>query len=148
LISTKGELAKLLQETPGELDNLVARLHRFYRVKTEPKRDGGYRTFYIPQGKLRLVQDKIKEHVLGYARFPEYLHGGIKGRSIYTNARKHRRKGAVLALDVKHFFPNIRPSRVMDVFERLGYAGEAAKILTRLQPTSTSFLRVLRRAQQ
>jgi hypothetical protein len=46
--------------------------------------------------------------------------------------RNHARKEAVLALDIRNFFPNIRPERVTKVFERLGYPGEAAKILTRL----------------
>jgi retron-type reverse transcriptase len=132
LISTKAELARILDEAPGEIDNLLARLDRFYRIKTEPKRSGGYRTFYVPHGRLRQIQDKIKERVLKAAVFPAYLHGGIKKKSSYTNVSKHIRKGAVLALDVKGFFPNIRPDRVMGVFERLGYVAEAAKILTRL----------------
>ena len=132
LISTKAELAEILDIAPGDIDNLVARLDRFYRIKTEPKRNGGYRTFYVPQGRLRQIQDKIKERVLRCAVFPEYLHGGIKRKSTYTNVRKHVRKGAVLALDVKGFFPNVRPERVMGVFERLGYVDEAARILTRL----------------
>jgi retron-type reverse transcriptase len=132
LISTKAELAELLDVAPGQIDNLIARLDRFYRTKTEPKRSGGIRTFYVPHGKLREIQDKIKERVLGPAAFPEYLHGGIKGKSTYTNVRDHIRKGAVLALDVKNFFPSVRPDRVMRVFERLGYVGEAARILTRL----------------
>ena len=132
LISTKAELAGILDVAPGEIDNLLARLDRFYRIKTEPKRSGGYRTFYVPQGRLRQIQDKIKERVLRCAVFPEYLHGGIKRKSTYTNVSKHVRKGAVLALDVKGFFPNVRPERVMGVFQRLGYIDEAARILTRL----------------
>ena len=145
MISTKAELAEILEVSSGEIDNLIARLDRFYRIKSEPKRSGGFRTFYVPQGSLRLVQDRILQRVLKCADFPEYLHGGIKKKSTYTNVRKHVRKPAVLALDVKGFFPNVRPERVMGVFERLGYVDEAARILTRL---STSFLKVPRRAQQ
>lgn len=77
-ISTKAELARILDVAPGEIDNLFARLDRFYRTKAEPKRSGGYRTFYVPQGKLRQIQDKIKERVLRCAVFPEYLHRGEK----------------------------------------------------------------------
>jgi len=132
LISTKVELAGILDVAPGEIDNLLARLDRFYRIKTEPKRSGGYRTFYVPQGRLRQIQDKVKERVLRHAVFPEYLHGGIKRKSTYTNVSKHVGKDAVLALDVKGFFPSIRPARVMGVFERLGYVDQAARILTRL----------------
>lgn len=132
MISTKAELAKILHVTPGEIDNLIARIHKFYRIKSEPKPNGGQRIFHIPQGRLRLIQDTIKDHVLRGARFPEYLHGGIKDKSVGTNARNHSHKSAVLALDIRHFFPSITPNRVVGVFERLGYAGEAARILTRL----------------
>lgn len=132
LVSTKAELAGILGVAPGEIDNILSRIDRFYRIKTEPKRSGGYRTFYVPQGRLRQIQDKIKERVLKRAVFPEYLHGGIKRKSTYTNVSKHVRKEAVLALDVRGFFPNVRPDRVMGVFERLGYVDEAARILTRL----------------
>ncbi|MGH9546831.1 MAG: reverse transcriptase family protein [Terriglobales bacterium] len=132
LISTKAELAGILEVKSGEIDNLIGRLDKFYRVKSEPKRSGGFRTFYVPQGRLRQVQDKILERVLKCADFPEYLHGGIKKKSTYTNVRKHIRKPAVLVLDVKGFFPNVRPDRVTGVFERLGYVDEAARILTRL----------------
>jgi retron-type reverse transcriptase len=81
---------------------------------------------------LRQLQDKIKDRILNAATFPKHLHGGIKKRSALTNVRGHSRKEAVLALDIRNFFPNIRPERVLKVFERLGFFGEAARILTRL----------------
>jgi retron-type reverse transcriptase len=132
LISSKLELAQVLRVTPGEIDTVISRLSRFYRFRSEPKPNGGKRTFYIPHGKLRQIQDRIKNNILSHARFPAYVHGGIKGKSVFTNARSHSRKEAVLALDIKQFFPTIRPLRVLKVFERLGYSGEAARILTRL----------------
>src|SRR5882672_5106634 len=121
MISSQLELAEILQTSSRELDNLIARLDKFYRFKSEPKPNGGLRIFYIPQGRLRQIQDKIKDCILNAARFPKYLHGGIKGKSVFTNVHDHRHKEAVLALDAKGFFPNIRPDRVMMVFERLGY---------------------------
>lgn len=132
MVSTKSEVAKLLDVAPGELDYVISRLPRFYKLKSEPKPNGGQRTFYVPRGRLRQIQDKIKDRILIAARFPQYLHGGVKKRSALTNVRHHGRKEAVLALDIKSFFPSIRPERVMKVFERLGYSGEAAKALTRL----------------
>jgi RNA-directed DNA polymerase len=132
MICTKSELSQLLQVASGEIDYLIGALPRFYRFKSEAKPNGGQRVFYIPQGRLRKIQDKIRERILSQARFSQYLHGGIKGKSALTNVRKHRNKEAVLTLDIKGFFPSIRPSRVLGVFERLGYYGEAAQILTRL----------------
>lgn len=132
MISTKSELAALLEVSPGRLDNVIARLPHFYRSKSEPKPNGGQRVFYVPQGQLRLIQDRIKERILDKASFPGYLYGGIKRRSAAKNAHQHRGKEAVLALDIKGFFPSIRHERVFAVFERLGYIEEAAGILTRL----------------
>ena len=132
IISTKAGLAALLEVTPGDIDNVIARLPKFYTKKTEPKPNGGQRVFYVPHGRLRAFQDKIKTHILDKARFAAYLYGGIKRKSAIKNARNHSGKEAVLALDIKSFFPSIRPERVLAVFERLGYIGEAGRILTRL----------------
>jgi RNA-directed DNA polymerase len=131
MICTKAELSELLQVALADIDYLIGALPRFYRSKSESK-PHGQRVFYIPQGRLRKIQDKIRERILSQARFSPDLHGGIKGRSALTNVRSHRNKEAVLALDIKDFFPSIRPNRVLAVFERLGYDGEAARILTRL----------------
>jgi RNA-directed DNA polymerase len=132
VISTKLEVAKILAVAPGEIDYVMSRLPRFYEFRSEPKPNGGERIFFIPRGKLRRIQDKIKTQILDGATFPKYLHGGIKKRSALTNVSGHERREAVLALDVKNFFPSIRPERVTRVFERLGYSGEAARVLTRL----------------
>jgi RNA-directed DNA polymerase len=132
MVGTKSELTRILDIPAGQIDYLIANLPRFYKFRSEPKPNGGERIFFIPRGRLRKTQDKIKDRILSAAKFATYLHGGIKKRSALTNVRNHERKQAVLALDIKSFFPHIRPERVMKVFERLGYSGEAAKILTRL----------------
>jgi RNA-directed DNA polymerase len=132
MVGTKAEVAKLLDVTPGEIDYLTSNLDRFYEFRREPKPNGGYRVFYIPRGRLRKVQDKIKDRILSAAKFPRYLHGGIKKKSALTNVRNHSGKEAVLALDIRNFFPSVRPERVVRVFERLGYSTEVARILTRL----------------
>jgi len=132
MVSTKSELASVLETTPGEIDYVISRLDRFYRFRSEPKPNGGERVFYVPHGRLRKVQDKIKNRILVAVTFPPYLHGGIKKRSALTNVRGHARKQAVLALDIRNFYPSIRPERVTKALERLGYVGEAARILTRL----------------
>ena len=132
MVSTKSEVAALLDVSLGEIDYLISNLSRFYNSRSEPKPNGGERIFYIPRGRLRKIQDKIKDRILSAARFPKYLHGGIKKRSALTNVREHTRKEAVLALDIKSFFPSVRPARVIKVFETLGYSGQAARVLTRL----------------
>lgn len=104
MITSKSELGSLLQFSVKDIDNIVARIDCYYRVKSEAKPNGGVRIFYIPQGRLRQIQDKIKDNILCAARFPNYLHGGVKGKSVFTNVRNHCGKEAVLALDIKRFF--------------------------------------------
>lgn len=132
MIETKSELARLLDFSAGETDYIIANLPRFYTTRSEPKPNGGERIFYVPRGRLRQIQDRIRDRILSVVKFPPYLHGGIKKRSALTNVRDHTQRQAVLALDIKNFYPSIRPERVRRVFERLGYSGRAAKILTRL----------------
>lgn len=57
------------------------------------------------------------------------IHGGIRSRSIVSNAEAHVRKPVVFAMDVKDCFPSIGPDRVLRVFKGLGFEDEAAELL-------------------
>jgi hypothetical protein len=155
-ISTRQDLARLLHVAPQEIDNLLARIDRFYRPKPIPKANGGMRILYIPLGRLRLAQDKIREHVFGILPIAKQLHGGVIGRSYITNAREHCGKDVLLKTDIKDYFPNIRPEKVITLYESFGFSGETSKILAMLttykhqlpqgSPTSTAIANfVLRR---
>jgi hypothetical protein len=76
MVSTKSELASVLETTPGEIDYVISRLDRFYRFRSEPKPNGGERVFYVPHGRLRKVQDKIKNRILVRLPSPLTFTGG------------------------------------------------------------------------
>ena len=85
-----------------------------------------------PLGQLRVLQQRLK-HLLAEIQLPEYMHGGVKGRSALTNARLHVGKAAVLNFDIKQFFPSVKPRYVYQMFyEQLRFPANVAHWLTKL----------------
>lgn len=128
-IHDKGQLARLLAVSPQEIDYVLRSPSRYYRPKRIPKRDGSIRELTVPCGKLKLLQRKIKLHILDEFPFLDCVHGGVKRRSIISNASPHIGKPAVFSVDIKDFFPHVTPQRVCQIFEGLGFGSECAKIL-------------------
>ena len=129
-ISEKPELAKLLAVSPGEIDYVLSRLPYYYRPRPFPKAAGGFRTLLVPQGKLKLLQQKIKAHILDKFPLLPCVHGGVNRRSIISNAQPHVARAVVFSLDIKDFFPHVGPDRVGRIFAGLGFRDHAAQILT------------------
>jgi RNA-directed DNA polymerase len=130
-ICDKAQLARLLAVAPQEIDHVLGRIDRFYRPIKLAKRDGGCRNLLVPCGKLRLLQDKVKSHILDQFVWLDCVHGGIKGRSVLSNALPHVQKQVVFTLDIKDFFPHVTPDRVFRIFCGLGFGEEPAGILTK-----------------
>jgi RNA-directed DNA polymerase len=129
-ISTKKDLAKLLKCKPHEIDYIGSRLPHYYRPKSQPKADGKIRKLYVPHGKLKEIQRQIKAAILDRVKWASAIHGGVRHRSILSNASMHTRKPVVYALDVKDCFPSIGRDRVLRVFRGLGFENDAAELLT------------------
>lgn len=85
-----------------------------------------------PLGVLRRVQDRIKGIYLDKHTFPEHVHGGVKGRSNITNARRHLGLNHHFLTDIHRFFPSVRHREVYGFFVGEGFAPDAARLLTRL----------------
>src|SRR5258708_17836620 len=94
-IRTKAELAKLLLVGPYEIDWVIEKRRHYYRPVKLPKTDGCYRTLNVLCGPLKLLQQKIKRHILDPVGLSDCVHGGVLGRSVVTNARPHIRKRVV-----------------------------------------------------
>jgi len=103
-----------------------------YQPMQRSKADGTKRTLDVPTGPLKLLQQKIKGHVLDATGVLECVHGGVKKRSVITNALPHVGKDVVFALAIQGFFPSISSSAVRAVFRALGFGEEAAALLTRV----------------
>ena len=131
-LSSKVELSSLLGVPPGDLGYVVSRMDRFYVHDERPKPNGGTRVLLKPRGRLIKIQSQIKRRILDGVPPLPFVHGGIRRRSILTNAAPHVGREVVLALDIKDCFPNISPQKILGVFNELGITGEAAGILVKL----------------
>jgi len=131
-ISTTAELARHLNVTPGEINHLVSRLNRQYRRRSRAKPDGTRRVLFVPSDKLKLLQRKIYDHILSKVPLLPCVKGGVSGSSPIRNAAMHTNKAVVFKLDIAQCFPSIRPTRVLAIFQSLGFGPEAAGLLTKL----------------
>lgn len=131
-VSTVDELSKLLAVTPFDIHEVLSKRALFYRLRRVPKSKskGTFRMLQVPEGPLKLLQQKVKIHILDQFRPLGCVHGGVMGRSVMTNARPHVGKAIVFALDIKDFFPSVRPQSVTAIFEALGFHTYIAELLT------------------
>lgn len=100
------------------------------RSRKNPKT---FRVITPPRDELKRIQKRIKQRI--FDRFPlsSSSHGGVSGRSVDSNARVHLGKEWVVTVDIKGFFPSIRPAVVCRCFVReLGFGRDVARLLTRL----------------
>lgn len=125
-------LSQLLEVSPGKLFHLASRVDHYYRNTAIPKPDGSLRQLRIPMGNLKLIQQKIKEAILGHVPLPAWVHGGARRKSPKSNAATHVGRPLVYTIDVKSFFPSVTPPQVRAVFRRLGFGDQPSNILTRL----------------
>jgi RNA-directed DNA polymerase len=129
VIGDKTQLAKLLAVAPQEIDYVLRNLQRYYRPSKIRKRDGSFRKLLAPQGKLKVLQSKIKSHILDQVPLFECVHGGVRRRSIVSNALPHIHKQVVFSVDLKDFFPHVTPDRVYRIFRALGFGEDCALLL-------------------
>ncbi len=124
--TTLGELAHLLHFQPQALSYVLYKLPPAAKYTTFqiPKRTGGVRVISAPTPHLKalqrsvtaLLQDCWHEICLAKNRKDLLAHGFKRGRSIVTNARKHRNRKYVFNADLKDFFPSINFGRVRGYF--------------------------------
>jgi RNA-directed DNA polymerase len=128
-IGSTEELAKMLLVHPLELTEVSFNRGKLYRSHRIRKANGTLRILHVPQGQLKLLQQKINRHILDTVEPLRCVHGGVRGRSVITNAQRHVGKAIVFSVDVKDFFPSVGPQIVRTIFAALGFRGEAADLL-------------------
>ncbi|WP_053061319.1 reverse transcriptase family protein [Rhodopirellula islandica] len=85
------------------------------------------------RGDLRLAQRRLHQRLLSHSIEPTpYSHGGVRGRSIKTNAGQHARNRFVYLTDIANFYPSIHSSRINDFFKSNGCLPAVARLLTSL----------------
>jgi len=142
-IVTVGELADWLDLKPTELDwfadqrGLERKVPRgplrHYRYHWLSKRVGGSaRLIESPKQRLKAIQRRILNGILGSIPLHEAAHGFCRGRSIKSFAAPHVGQPIVLRTDLSDFFPRIAKRRVVAVFRTAGYPEEVSRCLAAL----------------
>lgn len=128
-------LCFLLGTNEKELKSICSSLNRcpnrLYKRGIIVKK-GKERPTSTPLGRFRTIIDRLNR-LLQRLRYPDNMHGGLKGRTTRTYARPHVSKRAILKSDLENCFPNIRPGMVYDAFVGgLSCSPDVARYLTRL----------------
>lgn len=141
-IQTWSHVRDLLGWDEDRFRKVAARAGAMYR-SFEFRKSGTqkWRRIDEPQGELRRLQSAIQRRILREApAIPDYVVGGIPGRSIIDNAAFHERAPVVVTIDIRACFPSIDNSDVYRVFaDHLGYHPAIASEFTR----ATTFERKL-----
>jgi RNA-directed DNA polymerase len=126
---TSQELAGALHIDKKSLKQLEKKIPSQYSKAPIKKRNGDIRWLSVPSNELKEVQRTILADVFRI-QFPDYIQGGVRERSIVTNASLHRRKKWIACLDISKFFPSVHHSQINQIFLDLSCPQEVATILT------------------
>lgn len=106
-------LIKMLAELPfshGELSKLIKSAPRRYKIYQIPKRTPGqFRTIAHPSRELKFLQRWLVSNVLMNLPVHTSATAYRTGTSILDNANCHVKQRYLLKMDIKNFFPSIKP---------------------------------------
>jgi|SRR5699024_7019678 len=148
--TTKRKLSEILKIDIRVIKEITRKIEDCTAYHSFTERKGRYIT--SPNRQLKNIQRRING-LLSRIEVPDWIHGGIKNKSIQTNASTHKKSKFFLMLDIKSFFDNCRRENVYQYFcSKMKMSKDTAKIMTDLttfnnklatgSPTSTylSFL--------
>jgi len=86
-----------------------------------------------PTGRLKGLQKKVQRNLLRPIPLPDYLCGGVKGRTLLDNVTMHLGARVLVTMDIRNFFPSVTSKHVYFVWRRmLNCSPLIADILTKL----------------
>lgn len=91
------------------------------------------RTIDNPIDATKFIQSRIYQNLLQPLPWPEHIFGGVKGKSLLNNIRRHLGAPVIVTIDIKSFFPSISTRQIYAIWlNLLQCSPEIARILTRL----------------
>lgn len=124
-IESRNELADFLGIPRKRLTYLlyIRHLDNMYTSFEIPKKNGGERLINAPNSELKIIQRKLANELYEYhAKISEkgnsVSQAFEKGKSIFTNAKIHRKKRFIVNVDLENFFDSIHFGRVKGYFEK------------------------------
>ena len=115
------------------LYQLARQTKEAYHPVQIPKKGGGVRQLFVPEPRLRRIQDRIYRHILIHLPISHYATAYRTGGSLRDNAAPHVGRRYVLKLDVADFFGSIHHDQVLRVLsETPGLSRQTAWLLSEL----------------
>ncbi|MET7418217.1 reverse transcriptase family protein [Dactylosporangium sp. NPDC005555] len=135
-------LAEFLDVTPDELDWFadrrgMNRKHGDQKVRHYSYTWIGERLIEAPKSRLKAIQRRVLDEVLGPLPVHDAAHGFVPGRSVHTFAAPHAGQATLVRLDLRAFFTSITAGRIYGLFRTAGYPEPVAHALTALCTTRT-----------
>ena len=118
--------------SPRLLTSFIHKPDGHYREFMIGKRGGGERLISSPRRFLKIIQYWILDYLLTPLPVHPNCHAYRRGASILTNARGHVGKRYVANVDIKDFFPSIRPEFIAQFLRELGFGAQLAAAVSRL----------------
>ncbi len=125
-------LAKYLETTKEFLLFLEKKHSDLYYFRPGVLIKNKRRDFYVAKKPLKSFLRKVDNKILNRIDLPDNFQGAIKGKSLKTNAEKHLHTSDILKVDIKNFFPSIKPDRVLKAFLELKMSKDCAKLLSHM----------------
>lgn len=128
-IDSLNKFAILIGIPREKLEELAESAYSYYKPFKNKKK----RNFDNPTGLLKEVQSRITNRLLAKITFPNFVIGGIKGRSPLEHPQRHTNKKVVVTIDVKGCFPNLTSSQIFNVWvKQLECSHDIAHLATKL----------------
>jgi S1-C subfamily serine protease len=131
-LADESALLAYLVMSPAELKKIWWYRGRMYTLFEIAKGSGKVRTITAPDRRLKIIQQKLLPLLEKLYRVRNPVHGFVPERSVKTNAEAHGRRGFVVNLDLKDFFPTITEKRTIGLLRSLGVDKRVAEIVARL----------------
>lgn len=128
------KIVELTDCSENLLWQLANNTNKHYRTQEKPKKNSSEkRLISCPSPQLKAVQRKLNAVIVSNCDLGPYSHYGRKSRSNVTNALMHDGSKYVFTLDMKNFFPSVRPERVKQtLIQEQACSPHVATLITKL----------------
>ncbi|EKD85711.1 MAG: hypothetical protein ACD_37C00647G0006 [uncultured bacterium] len=130
-LNSIAEIENILGFSFDKIKKIVENKNNFYS-KVSIVIKGKMRILDIPNSSLKIIQGKLAHYFGENVVWPYYVQGGVRNRSVKTNARQHSGKKFVLNLDIKDFFPSITTKMVKNSLMELGLNQKVSTLISEL----------------
>lgn len=136
LINRMKHLLPILRATREEVQAITDNATDYYEelLLVDPKKPDKQRIVVNVTGQMRKFQERLQRSLfLPCLKPSHHSHGGVRCRSIKTNAAAHRESSFLFKTDISNFYPSVHHTRVYRFFtSKMGCSPDVARALTRI----------------